>query len=241
MKLTILLTGEVPRPLDRQFPGYDTMFRSMLEKAGADFDYEVVPVSAGAALPEPEACEAILITGSSAGVYDDLPWLDPLRDFIRKAYAARTRMVGVCFGHQIMADALGGAVRKSEKGWGLGRHTYRITAPSALADEIGPTLAIACAHQDQVITPPEEADVIMECDFTPNAGLLYRNGAALSVQPHPEFEDPFARALVDLCRPLAPAEVIAEATSSLEKTASDSPALARAIVAFLDDRPSASL
>ena len=57
-----------------------------------------------------------------------LPWLDPLRDFIRKAYANDTPMLGICFGHQIMADALGGDVRKSEKGWGLGRHTYGVKA-----------------------------------------------------------------------------------------------------------------
>jgi GMP synthase-like glutamine amidotransferase len=71
-------------------------------------------------------CEAVLITGSPAGVYDSTPWMDPLRVFIREAFATRKPMVGVCFGHQIIADALGGQVRKSEKGWGIGRHTYEV-------------------------------------------------------------------------------------------------------------------
>src|SRR6185437_2934154 len=100
MKLTIIQTGEVPEPLRAEFGSYSPMFVKMFESAGASYDYE-----------------AILLPGSAAGVYDDHAWLTPLRHFIRGAYAARTPMVGVCFGHQIMADALGGDVRKSEQGW----------------------------------------------------------------------------------------------------------------------------
>ena len=124
MKLTIVQTGDVPTPLRGRFGAYPPMFEKMFAAAESHFDYEVVPIHEGAPFPDPTALEAILLPGSAAGVYDShIGWMQPLRDFIRAAYAARTPMVGICFGHQIMADALDGVVRKSEKGWGLGRHS----------------------------------------------------------------------------------------------------------------------
>jgi GMP synthase-like glutamine amidotransferase len=143
-------------------------------------------------------------------------------------------MVGICFGHQIMADALGGDVRKSEKGWGLGRHVYGVKTRPEFMSSVGADLAIACSHQDQVITAPKDATVILGSDFTPNAGLFYKNGAALSFQPHPEFKDNYTRALAELRRGKAPDEVVDGAVSSLAIN-SDSRDVAGYIGKFLRD------
>lgn len=232
MRLTILQTGLVPVSLADRFPSYPEMFRAMFERDGARLDYEVVRVEAGQPLPDPKSCEAVVITGSSAGVYETHSWLPPLRDFIRGAYAARTKMVGICFGHQVIADALGGEVRKSEKGWGLGRHSYEVVPFRPHFDLPRASLSIACSHQDQVIVPPSEARVILRSPFAPNAGLAYANGAVLSVQPHPEFDDVYARALIELRRGRAPEDVIDAANASMCQP-SDSPLLVRAISRFL--------
>ena len=148
--------------------------------------------------------------------------MDPLRNFIRRAHERGTKMVGICFGHQIIADALGGDVRKSEKGWGLGRHFV----PGV------DKLAIACSHQDQVITPPPMAKVILRSAFAPNAGLSYAGGNILSFQPHPEFEDDYSKALIDLRRGKVSEDVIEAAHDSM-KTRSDSAILSHAISRFL--------
>ncbi len=232
MQLTIIQTGDVPAPLAGRFGPYPDMFRRMFDLTGAAFDYDTVRAHDGAPLPDPAGLEAILITGSAAGVYDDLPWLEPLRQFIRSAYAARTPTIGICFGHQIMADALGGDVRKSEKGWGLGRHVYGVRRRPALLGTAPDALAVACSHQDQVIAPPADADVILASEFTPNAGLLYRNGAAISLQPHPEFDDDYARALAQLRRGRAPDAVVDAALASLS-TPSHSADVSRYLAAFL--------
>lgn len=233
MKLTIIQTGAVPEPLRQTFGPYPAMFQRMFEEAGTVFDYETVPVYDGAPFPDVTALDGVVITGSAAGVYDThYAWMDPLRTFIREAYQAKTPMLGVCFGHQIMADALGGDVRKSEKGWGLGRHTYDVTARPAFLRTEAPALRIACSHQDQVITPPTEAEVFLASSFTPNAGLVYCNGAAISLQPHPEFLDDYTLALAELRRGKAPDEVIDTAVSSLT-TASDSREMAGYLAAFL--------
>lgn len=232
MNLTILKTGDVPPALRAHFPAYPDMFRTMFERDGTRFAFDVIDVLNGAPLPDPATLDAVLITGSPAGVYEDHPWIEPLRDFVREAHAGRTRLVGVCFGHQIIADALGGEVRKSEKGWGLGRHTYRIEARPPFFDLPRASLSIACSHQDQVIVPPPGAEVILASDFTPNAGLHYDNGTTLTFQAHPEFGDAYARALVDLRRGSAPDPVVSAALASMQ-TPSDSPLLARAISRFL--------
>ncbi len=198
MIVTVLHVGDVPAPLKAEFGPYVPMFERMFARIDAGFTFDVIHIAEGAPFPDLADVEALLIPGSAAGVYDDLEWMEPLRAFIRKAYAARTPMLGVCFGHQVMADALGGDVRKSEKGWGLGRHTYRVAAGSAAEHIFGDNAAIAASHQDQVISPPSCAKAYLSSDFTPNAGLVYDNGVALSMQPHPEFDVAYSKALCDL-------------------------------------------
>jgi GMP synthase-like glutamine amidotransferase len=141
-------------------------------------------------------------------------------------------MVGVCFGHQLIAQALGGTVRKSEKGWGLGRHVYDVAAGNGLIE--GTRIAIACSHQDQVITPPAGARTILSSDFTPYAGLLYAGGTTLSVQPHPEFSVGFALACCEMARSKgdAPDSVVTPAQASLAEPL-ESARLGGAITRFL--------
>jgi len=231
MKLTLIQPTEVPETLRPRFGPYAPMFHRMF--AGEGFEFETVKLTDGQPLPRPEAIDAVLITGSSAGVYDNhLSWMEPLREFIRAAYASRTPMLGICFGHQIMADALGGDVRKSEKGWGLGRHVYSVTRrPAHIGGDL-PEFAIACSHQDQVISAPAEAEVFLASEFTPNAGLAYRNGAAMSLQPHPEFEDDYTVALAELRRGKAPDKVVDSAVQSISRP-SDSREMAGYLGAFL--------
>lgn len=235
MKLTLLQTGDVPAPLRQTFGPYAKMFETMFDQTGRAFSYDVIKVSEGEPLPKPGEVEAVVLPGSAAGVYEDHAWLAPLREFIRQSYAARIPMLGICFGHQIMADALGGAVRKSDKGWGLGRHRYETRHRPSFMQTAPASFAVACSHQDQVIEPPQEGEVILSSDFTPNAGLAYRNGAALSFQAHPEFEDDYALALAELRRGSAPDRVVDKAVSSLT-TPSDSRAMASYIAAFFSGR-----
>ena len=234
MKLTIVQTGAVPAPLQPHFVEYPRMFERMFDQTGMAFSYEVVDAVSVQALPDPAALEGIVITGSPAGVYEDHAWLPPLRNFIRAAYATGTPMLGICFGHQIMADALGGDVRKSDKGWGLGRHRYSVRQRPAFMADAPETLTVACSHQDQVLVPPAEAEVILGSDFAPNAGLLYRSGRALSFQPHPEFEDDYAQALVELRRGKADDATVDAAMASFAQP-SDSGRLSGYIARFMMD------
>lgn len=195
MKVTIIETGRAPGRLSEDFPRYPRMFEALLSAADAGLRFETVSLVEGEALPDVAACEGVLITGSPAGVYDATPWMEPLRRFVRAAFAVETPMVGVCFGHQIIADAMGGDVRKSEKGWGVGRHTYQLLQHRPWMAGAGASVSLAVSHQDQVITPPEGAVTLARSAHTEHAMLAYAQAPVMSLQGHPEFGDDFVAAL----------------------------------------------
>jgi GMP synthase-like glutamine amidotransferase len=104
-------------------------------------------------------------------------------------------MVGICFGHQIMAEALDGHVEKSTKGWGTGLHRYSIVGREAWmdgADEV----AVPASHQDQVVLQPPRTNVVASSEFAPLAALAWTDRPAISFQFHPEFLPAFAKALI---------------------------------------------
>ena len=233
MKLTIIETGLVPEPIRGEFEDYPAMFRRMMDGVGA-YGFDTVSVVKGDALPGPEGLQAVMITGSPAGVYDDEAWIGPLMEFIRQAAAADVPLVGICFGHQILAEALGGKVVKSEKGWGVGRHTYDVvTCPAFIDEACPPEISAAVSHQDQVVQLPPGAHVIAASDFTPYAGLYYPAAPALSFQCHPEFNDAYSAALYSIRRNRLGDKMTDGALESLE-IEGDHMRLARWIASFLE-------
>lgn len=193
MKVGILETGAPPKDLQGRFDRYPAMFRRVV---GEDaFEWTSYDVRRGELPAGPEDCAAYLITGSAAGVYEADPWIAELTGFLRAA-KNRAALVGVCFGHQIMAHAFGGRVIKSPKGWGIGLHRYTAQArtPWMQGDDV---IAVAASHQDQVVEPPPGARVLAASDFCPYGMLEYADQPAISLQLHPEFAPDYARALIE--------------------------------------------
>jgi len=162
---------------------------------GDGFEIESFNVQAGEFPVWPNGHDAYMISGSPAGVYDPLPWIAPLMEFIRNANGSK--MVGICFGHQVMAEALGGRVEKSSKGWGTGLHRYDVIRHEPwMNGDTSRTLAVPASHQDQVIVQPPNTTIVAESAFTPYAALAWTDRPAISFQFHPEFSPEFAKALI---------------------------------------------
>jgi len=222
----MLETGAPPARLAETYGRYPAMFARLL---GDGFQAPTFRVNKGE-LPAPDAAiDAYLVTGSPAGVYDDLPWIEPLAEFLRSV-RGKKKLVGVCFGHQMLAQAFGGKVIKSPKGWGVGLQRYAITEREPWMDS-SPAVFLTASHQDQVVELPPGARVIAASEFTPHAGLAYGD-EAISFQPHPEFEPDFSAALFQERSEALPPDLARQAVESLSAP-NDNARLGRWIGKFL--------
>jgi GMP synthase-like glutamine amidotransferase len=193
LRIGILKTGRPPRPAIEEFGDYPAMFRRLL---GEDaYEWRTFEVDEGELPESPTSCDAYIVTGSSAGVYDPLPWIEPAKDFLREA-RGKAALVGVCFGHQLMAEAFGGKVIKSPKGWGVGEHEYEVLRRQPWMDE-APAIRLPASHQDQVVELPPGAEVVAASEFTPMGALAWSDHPSISMQLHPEFEPAYAIALIE--------------------------------------------
>jgi GMP synthase-like glutamine amidotransferase len=201
MDVGILVTGRPPGDLEGRFGSYVAMFGRLL---GPGFSTRAYDVAAGAPPARPDAHPAFLITGSPAGVYEPLPWIEPLLAFLREA-KGKAKLVGICFGHQAMAEAFGGRVEKSERGWAAGLQDYELVERQPWMGEDPPArIAVPVSHQDRVVIAPPGAEVLAHSPFSP-FGMLAWGKTALSMQFHPEFEPDYTRALIDHRRARLPA------------------------------------
>lgn len=184
MKIGILRAGHSPEELVEEHGNYDAFFERLL--GGNDFTYQTFSVVDGEFPKDVQEADGWLITGSKHGAYEDHAWIPPLEDLIRDVSASGRPMIGVCFGHQIIAQALGGKVEKFAGGWSVGRTEYTLE---------GKTVALNAWHQDQVTERPKDARVVGHSDFCANAMLAYGD-TIWTIQPHPEFPAPFIDGLI---------------------------------------------
>lgn len=197
MKTGILATGITPDELLADYGSYADMFISLFGAAGQQFEFEVFDVRDGVFPDSSVQCDGWIITGSRHGVYENLPWMLRLQELIVEIRDSGRPMVGICFGHQIIAQALGGKVEKSDKGWGIGLQQYELQGEYDFIPSSMESFAINAMHQDQVVEKPADAERVAYSDFCPNAGLLYHN-QILTFQAHPEFSSDYERDLIRL-------------------------------------------
>jgi GMP synthase-like glutamine amidotransferase len=190
MKIGILQCGSMPQELAADHGSYGRMVERLVIE---DRKTQIYDVTRGVLPVRATECDAYVLTGSQAGVYDSDRWIGELLGFARAA-RGRAKLVGICFGHQALATAFGGTVIKSPKGWGIGLHRYHVRHRAAWMDDVA-HIAVPASHQDQVTVAPPGARVTLSSDFTPYAGFDY--GDAISFQSHPEFGCEFGTALIE--------------------------------------------
>lgn len=224
MKIGILQTGHAPDALLPTTGDVAPYFERMLTGFGFEFaTYSVVDMEFPDAIDD---CDGWIITGSKHGAYEDLPFIAPLETLIRDVYAADIPLVGICFGHQIIAQALGGKVEKFAGGWAVGRTTY---------DWNGAEVALNAWHQDQVTELPQGATVYASNDFCANAALVYGN-KIFTTQPHPEYAADFIGGLLEhRGKGVVPDPLMETARANLDKP-DDNTRIAAQIARFFKER-----
>lgn len=215
-RLGLLACDFVPDELRDRFDDYPVMFAAAIASTGRDVEWQTYRVYDEQVPASIDECDGYIATGSRAGAYEDHPWIPILEQLIRGLVGSGRPLVGLCFGHQVMAQALGGSVEKSEQGWGIGVHRYETCAQAAWMDPALDVFTVPVCHQDQVMTAPGGAQVLASSPHCANF-ILQFNETMLGIQGHPEFDKDYIEVLLELRRELLPAPVHANAVESLSR------------------------
>jgi GMP synthase-like glutamine amidotransferase len=231
MRIGILKTDEVREEFVDEFGQYPDMFMDLLRNADPGLEFAVYDVEKGVYPGDIDDVDAYLITGSKSSVYEDKAWIHRLEDFVRELHRQRKQIIGICFGHQMVAKALGGKTEKSDKGWGVGRHGATFSVQPGWHDGDGPEFHLLVSHQDQVVEPAPGSEVLAGSEFCENA-VVQLEEHILTFQGHPEFVPDYSENIMKLRREMIGEDNYHEGMASLERPL-DRDRVAQWIVNFL--------
>lgn len=247
MILGILEAGSVPDQLQPDFGDYPSMIRALLTGAsgasgvggesgvdgvdGTTLEFRTYKVAAGIYPQQLDECQAYLITGSAMSVYDPEPWIRQLEDYVVELHQNRKKTVGICFGHQMIARALGGKVEAAACGWGVGVKASRFYTAAPIMISQLKSCHLLVSHRDQVTQLPEAAALLAGSDYCPHA-IFRVDDHFLCLQGHPEFKKGYSRALMEMRRGILGEVKFSEGIDSLAKQTNEQE-VAQWILSFL--------
>ncbi len=233
MKLCLLENDDLDPAIAATYIGYGAMFERLLRRAGAVGQFDVFNTFHGHYPDSFDDFDAVLLTGSRADAFSEEPWVLRLRHTVERLLATKKKLIGVCFGHQLVALCLGARVGRAPQGWGVGRLQYRWLTPEMSPAQPPRThLALLASHQDQVFDVPVGARLLATSEFCPIAAFAVQEHV-LCVQPHPEFVEDYSAFLLNKRRSSLGEPLY---TSSMQSLAlgHDGDVMARIIVSFLN-------
>ncbi len=195
LKVCILDNDHLDPAVVDTWVSYGAMTEKMFAAAGVPWQFERFDTPAGHYPDDFDAYDAVLLTGSKADSFSDEPWVRTLRERVGELLKQRKTLLGICFGHQLIAHCLGAQVGRAPQGWGMGRMAYEWCGPLPLAADKS-TLHLLASHQDQVLTLPEGATLQARSEFCPVAAYSIADHV-FCVQPHPEFVEPYSAWLLE--------------------------------------------
>lgn len=217
MRVGILQCDTVRSELRPAYGDYPDMFRRLLGPVLEDTEFPAWNLAAGE-FPDRtgEECDAWLFTGSQYGVEDEAEWIARAHRLVADLHGAGRPMVGVCFGHQLIANALGGRAGRAEAGWGVGVHAVEVHARPGWMEPALERLHLPVSHRDQVHALPPGARRLAGSRFCPHA-MFELDGRVLALQGHPEFRRGYVRALLDRRRERLGETVYRDGVTSLAR------------------------
>jgi GMP synthase-like glutamine amidotransferase len=197
MKICVLENDVVDPDVCATYPGYGAMFERLFAKVVSDWEFDFFKTCHNQFPSDYHSYDAVLLTGSRADSFSNEPWIVTLREHVKHLIEKKTKMLGICFGHQLIALCLGSPVARAPQGWGLGCMTYTwnaATIPNSNSNR--KTVSLLASHQDQVLELPPHATLLASSEFCPIAAFTLDNHI-FCVQAHPEFDTRYCAQLLD--------------------------------------------
>jgi GMP synthase-like glutamine amidotransferase len=232
MKIAILQCDDVPEKLQPEFESYSGMIQTLFKRIDPAYTFQIFDCHQGQYPDDIHRFDFFITTGSRESVYDDKPWIHELIKFVRYLDQQQRKLVGICFGHQLIAKAFDCEVRRSERGWGVGIAQNKVLQFPDWMKQHKAELNLIASHQDQVVQVTEQTQVIAASDFCPYF-MLQWNDHLLGIQGHPEFSVEYSRALMLERRNIIEPARINQGLESLQNLQPDSILFARWIVHFV--------
>ena len=205
-RIAVLLANNDVSSFSSQHPSDAEKVCTLLRTQRPGWMYDIYSVKDGI-FPTVAAADGFVITGSPASVHDPLPWIRRLVDFVHQLDEHRVKLVGICFGHQLIAQALGGEVSRNPGGWRFGVAETQYIARTQWMSPVSPQLLLYACHSEQVSRLPPEALRLGGDAFCP-IGSFACGRHILTTEYHPEFTRPFMHALADAYRGEVPDAVL---------------------------------
>ncbi|MEZ8143305.1 glutamine amidotransferase [Enterovibrio sp. FF113] len=216
MKLGILLCDDHYPESIPTYGHYDDAFKRLFQDSAIN-SYSTFRCFEEEYPNSPDDCDIWLVTGSKWGVYDPDSWIKAVSEFVRRCDEAKRPLLGVCFGHQLIHQALGGRADKSNKGWGMGVYPIEsMNRDQGSMSSLPTALNLIACHQDQVQSPAPDFSVIAGSTFCPFA-ITAKENHILTMQCHPEFTPDFLIQLVERLREKAGDKVVDNAIRSIKE------------------------
>lgn len=216
LRICILEADDLHPQLQPDFHSFGRMFVRLLGSQAVAAQFEIYNVVRGEYPCESRHFDAFLVTGSKADSFGQDAWIVRLRQYLLIRYRAGDVLLGICFGHQVLALVLGGLTERAEQGWGVGVHSYRMLQAPVAGQPVPDCLQMLVSHRDQVTRLPEGAELLASSDFCPNAAFSLEE-RVLCFQGHPEFTPEFSRSLLQLRQGIYAADFYARGLASLRK------------------------
>lgn len=217
LKICILEADDLHPQMQPSFHSFGSMFVRLLGRQQQPAEFTIYNVVRGEYPCETKQFDAFLVTGSKADAFGEEAWIVRLRKYLLQRYQAGDVLLGICFGHQILALVLGGKTERAVQGWGAGVHSYRMQVPVLGQQSCPPLIRMLISHRDQVTRLPEGAQLVASSEFCPNAAFMLGE-QVLCFQGHPEFTAEFSRSLLQLRQGIYTPEFYAKSLESLQQS-----------------------
>lgn len=235
MKIGLLQADSVMAQYQDDFGNYPEMFVKLLGGARPreGITFHIYDLQQDQYPDSVDECDAYVITGSGASVYDDEGWIRKLQHFVVSLHAAKVKLVGICFGHQMVAQALGGVTTAAHNGWGVGVSTSDVLNRSTIVPSNVSEFSLVVSHKDQVTELPRDAELLAGSDFCPYA-MFKVEDHILTFQGHPEFSKGYSRAVMDWREEILGPETYRKGVASLARP-TDEKDVAEWIMSFIEN------